>query len=68
MTFNVRLRCLHCGSDQFVQPSDPVPEEHQNRATCAACGRTFVVTTLMHELAKAAEKFGADALGGVLKR
>lgn len=65
MTFTVRLRCLHCGSEQFIQPSDPEPD---SVFTCSGCGRSSTLQALREQAVKAGEKLIADQLRDMFKR
>lgn len=65
MTFTVELRCLHCGSQQLIEPSDPKPDA---TVTCGGCGRVNTLQALHEQIVKAGEKLIADELRDVLKR
>lgn len=36
MDDTLKLRCAHCGSDQFEFPTEPQADDH---VTCIGCGR-----------------------------
>jgi hypothetical protein len=64
-TFDVHLRYLHCGGNQFIQPSKLEPDAV---VTCSGCRRTSTLQALRKQAFKASEKLVADRLRNLLKR
>ncbi|MFU1927633.1 ECs_2282 family putative zinc-binding protein [Bordetella hinzii] len=65
----VKVTCPKCGSDQFVQPENPRPEDN---VSCGSCGATYVIAELQeaaarHEAEQLADELVRSALGKLRK-
>lgn len=54
-----KIRCAKCGSDDFIKPDDPKPDDH---ITCSGCGEITRWADVESEVVKAAEKALKDQL------
>lgn len=59
------INCSACGSDQFIYPENPQPED---TATCSGCGKTWVWGELKAGATEAGKKALEDILGNVARK